>query len=75
MAKTIYRLIVRGVKGVGMADALRSVYCANPPVALPRILTEEESMRADARVLAGDWQRTAAYIGEAYARQRERVHG
>ncbi len=75
MAKAIYRLIIRGVKGIGMADDLHAVYCTNPPVALPRILTEQEAMRADAMALAGDWQRTASYIGDAYARQRERVHG
>lgn len=75
MAKALYRIIVRGVKGLGMADDLRAVYCTNPPVALPRILTEQEAICADAKAIAGDWQRTASYVGDAYIWQKERVHG
>ena len=71
----IIRLVIKGVRGIGMSSELRSIYRTNPPLELPAILTNDEAAKADADALSGDWCDMASDIAKAFKTVTERAHG
>ena len=60
----IVRIILNGVRGVCMADGLRSVYHTDPPLAIPTVLDSRMAAEADRKALESDWSR----IGQDFSR-------
>ncbi len=67
----IIRIIVNGVRNVGMADDVRSIFASRPPRSVPAILNCEDAASADADALASDW----SHIGDELIRSYEKEIG
>lgn len=72
--KKVYKAIINGFCGLGMANGIYAIYHTNPPYKPPRALTPQEAWAVDGAALAGDWQNVCDAISAAYAAEAGQVH-
>lgn len=70
----IIRFIANGVRGIGMADGIYSIYRTNRPCTTPIILNYEEAAEADRTTLEADWSRIGVDLGRAYEKESVAIH-
>lgn len=73
MAKII-RIIVNGVRGIGMADGVYSIYRTNRPCNTPIILDSKQAAEADREALESDWSHIGLDLAHAYEKESVSIH-
>lgn len=70
----VFHMIASGIAGIGLADGLAAIYQTNPPVRMPKVMTAQEAMAADASALLSNFSRVYGDIYSAYVKEVEVVH-
>lgn len=70
----VVHMLASGIVGIGLADGLAAIYQTNPPVRMPKIMTAQKAMAADASALLSNFSRVYGDIYNAYIKELEVVH-
>lgn len=72
-----FKMVVRGLAGIGLVDGMASIYISNAPRTAPvvRSLSILEARLADGNSLAGDFSRVMQGISSAAKTEMERGNG
>ena len=68
------RIVVGGLRGVGMADGIYSIYRTKTHRKIPVILNSEEAAATDAAALESDWSHVNEEICRSYDKEIGRIH-